>query len=98
MNSQRRYTDDDGPMRPVEKKKQKRAKPKKFNVRDYFHELWRTVKHTFEDNFAEFVLDDWQWEQHRRMRRHVLVRLEEQLTQGLHDTLYARRILRKGKR
>ena len=97
MNWLKRHTDDDGPMRPVEKKKKKRAKQKKFNVRDFFHDLWRAVENAFDDNFEDFVLDEWKWAQRRRMRGNGLVRLEEQLTQGLHDTLYARRILRKTK-
>jgi hypothetical protein len=98
MRLQRSHTDNDGPMRPVEKKKKKRAKKSTFGIQQYFHEIWKRLEDCFENNFEDFVLDEWKWEQRRRIRGSGISRLEEWLKKGIHDTLYARRILRKGKR
>ncbi len=98
MNSRNELFTDERGLRHVSLKKKKRAKREKFSVRDYFHELWKGMEDIFENNFEAFVLDEWKWEQRRRIRGSGISRLEEWLKQGMNDTLYARRILRKGKR
>jgi len=97
MNSRSLHMDDDGPMRPVEKKKKKRVKTEKFSVRDVIHPLFKGLDKQFEDSFEDFVLDEWRFTQRRRIRGSGINRLEEWLKKGIEDTLYARRILRKGR-
>lgn len=97
MNWLKRHTADERGLLHVSQKKKKRAKKEPFSVRDYFHKLWKTMEDEFENNFEDFALDEWQWDQRRRIRGSGIARLEEWLKQGIHDTLYARRILRKTK-
>lgn len=98
MNWQKEHTVSERGLLHASQKKVKRVKKKPFSVREHFHKLWKGMEDMFENNFEDFVLDEWKWEQRRRIRGSGISRLEDWLKRGLEDTLYARRILRKGQR
>ncbi len=98
MNSPKRLMDDERGLRHVSLKKKKRVARKPFHAGDGFYGLFRLVEEAFNNGFEDFVLDDWKSSQRRNIRGSGISRLESWLEQGLHDTLYARRILRKSKR
>ncbi len=97
MNSPKRLIEEEETGLLASYLKRKKIPKKQFDARRPFHNLWQDIHDQFHDNLEEFALDEWKLEQSSRIHRSAVMSLQDFLERGMLNTLYARRILRKGK-